>query len=546
MRFLFLLAALLALPSSAASQSDSTRSSLYVLGTLQSDVLLPQSDAAIGAPHYKERVLHNSYLDLSLGSRYVDAGVSYEQLSHPLPGFEQGLRGSGLGQFYVEGKYRKLRLTLGSIYDQFGSGFIFRSYADRSLGIDQQLRGARLFLPLLPNLSVKALAGRQRHYWDTNPAFVAGAETEWGLRLGQHSDLTLGAAALRKDEDPELDHIQLDSRHRLRLPATVWAGSLRAKLSVHNWQVLAEYAGKGQDPSFDNGYIYRPGHVAMLSTTYSRRGMSLLLQAKRSDNMGFRSRRSVTGTSSMLNHLPPFVREQTYALQARYPYATHPNGEWAYQAEWAYRLKRGTSWGGRYGTDLRIGLSHIQAIEQQPLSLPGYKVPTGSEGYSSRFFQWGDETYYQNLDFQVSRRLTRDFKLSLSYARLFYNQRVIEGKGDEVKAQFFVADGSYKFSNRFVLRGELQYASVRGDKGDWCYALAELSLARKWLISLSDMYNVGKTRQHYYLASLTYSHLSHRVQLSYGRTIEGYNCSGGVCRYTPASKGLRLSLLSNF
>lgn len=536
---------LFAMQAQASPLPDSTRTAITLLGTLQSDVLLPQSDAAIGAPPDKEPVLHNSYLDLRLGSRYVDAGLSYEYLRQPLPGFEASLRGAGIAQAYVEGRYRGMSLTLGSIYEQFGSGFIFRSYADRNLGIDQQLRGARLLFRG-GDVQFKALAGRQRHYWDTNEAFVAGLDGEWSLNLGGTKSLTLGAAIVQKREDPDKEAPYLDSRHRLRLPGQLWAGHLRAKAFLGHWQVQAEYAGKGQDPTLDNGYIYRQGHIAQLSATYSRRGMSLLLQTKRSDNMGMRSNRLITGNSSMLNHLPPFVREQTYALQARYPYATQPNGEWAYQAEWAYRLPRGTRWGGRYGTDVRLGFSHIQAIERQGRTLPGYDTPMGSEGYESRFFAWGDETYYQNLDVQLTRRFSRRFKLALSYAHLFYNQKVIEGKGDELHGHFFVADGSYKFSSSLSLRGELQYAALHGDKGDWAYALAEISLARKWLITLSDMYNVGKTRQHYYLASVAYSHGSHRVQLGYGRTIEGYNCSGGVCRYTPASKGLRLSLLSNF
>ena len=83
---------------------------------------------------------------------------------------------------------------------------------------------------------------------------------------------------------------------------------------------------KTQDPSHDNGYIYRNGYVAMLSGSYSKRGMSLLLQAKRSTNMGFRSRRGMEGISSFINHLPPFTVEHTYTLAALYPYAHTPRG----------------------------------------------------------------------------------------------------------------------------------------------------------------------------------------------------------------------------
>jgi hypothetical protein len=45
--------------------------------------------------------------------------------------------------------------------------------------------------------------------------------------------------------------------------------------------------------------------------------------------MSFRSRRSMNGTSSFINHLPAFTMDHTYTLAALYPYATHPEGEWA-------------------------------------------------------------------------------------------------------------------------------------------------------------------------------------------------------------------------
>ena len=50
----------------------------------------------------------------------------------------------------------------------------------------------------------------------------------------------------------------------------------------------------------------------------------------------------------------------------------------------------------------------------------------------------------------------------------------------------------------------------------------------------------------FYQGQLTYNLESHRIQLGYGRTRAGYNCSGGVCRYVPATKGFTLSYNYNF
>ncbi|MDR1437159.1 MAG: DUF6029 family protein, partial [Candidatus Symbiothrix sp.] len=113
-------------------------------GSIQSDILFPQEDAAIGAQAYDEFALTNTYADLHLLSSYLDAGVRFEYLKYPLPGFEADFAGWGLPHIYATGKYKKAKLTVGDFYDQFGSGLIFRTYEERSLGIDNSLRGARL------------------------------------------------------------------------------------------------------------------------------------------------------------------------------------------------------------------------------------------------------------------------------------------------------------------------------------------------------------------------------------------------------------------
>ena len=113
-------------------------------GSIQSDVLFPQDDDEIGTEHYSEWALTNTYVDLNLGSKYVDAGARFEFLKHPLPGYESDFKGWGVPHMYVKGHYKNVELTVGDYYEQFGSGFVLRAYEERSLGIDNALRGARL------------------------------------------------------------------------------------------------------------------------------------------------------------------------------------------------------------------------------------------------------------------------------------------------------------------------------------------------------------------------------------------------------------------
>jgi len=523
-----------------AQESDKLRLS----GSIQSDMLLAQKDSTTGAEATDGRFLTNTYLDLKLSSRYVEAGARLEYLKHPLPGYESDFKGWGVPYAYLKGRYKNAELTLGSFYEQFGSGFILRSYEERSLGIDNSLQGARLNYRPWAGVAVKVLTGRQRRYWSHNKSWMTGADVEWNIDelfkfLQQHNTyLMFGASYLNKHERDEV--VMVDPTHRLRLPLNVNAFDIRLRVQHRSFNILAEMAMKSQDPSHDNGYIYRNGYVAMLSGSYSKRGMSLLLQAKRSTNMGFRSRRGMEGISSFINHLPPFTMEHTYTLAALYPYATRPEGEWAYQAAVAYTFKKGSLLGGKYGTTAKVNFSHVHSVCKNGAG------DIGTDGYGSPFWAWGDATYYQDIDIQVEKRLAKDTKLNLMYMYQRYNQTLLEGHGGMLNSHIFVADVKQKLSANTTLRVEAQYlASKDGDK-DWLFGLGELSLAPHWMFTLSDLYNVGNTRVHYYQGYVTYSGGAHRLQLGYGRTRAGFNCSGGVCRYIPATKGLTLSYNYNF
>lgn len=536
-------ASFMVLPSVAQDSGDNK---VTVTGSIQSDILIPQDDDKIYTEDVSEWALTNTFADVNVASEHVDAGARFEFLKHPLPGFEKSYKGWGVPYFYLKTHFDKWNLTLGNFYEQFGSGFILRTYEERTLGIDNSLLGGRLVISPLPGVTVKALSGKQRRYWSHNDAWVTGADVELGLdqwfrgMAEKGTYLTLGASWVNKYEADE--DIMADPTHMLNLPTTVNAFDVRANLQKGGFNVLAEYAWKTQDPSFDNGYIYRKGKVAMLSATYSKKGMNLLLQAKRSDNMSFRSRRAMTGTSSFINHLPAFTMDQTYALAALYPYATNPDGEWAYQAEFGYKFKKNTFLGGKYGTSIKVNFSHVHAIDRNDHN-GGAAVP---DGYGSAFFKWGDGTYYQDINVQLEKKFSHAFKLNLMYMNQLYNKTAVEGEGGNIRSNIFIADAKYQFCRKVTLRGEAQYLSTDDDEGDWIYGLLELSIMPHWMFTVSDMYNSGLTDLHYYQGYVTFNAGSHRVQLGYGRTRAGFNCSGGVCRYVPASKGVTLSYNYNF
>ena len=516
---------------------------VVVTGSVQSDMLVPNKDTKTGfvkgnaSGGYEDDFMTNTYADVNLQSKYVDAGARFEFTQFPMPGFNDkanDFKGWGVPNIYVKGKLKNVEITGGSFYEQFGSGFILRTYEERSLGIDNSLLGGRVVYTPYKGITLKALSGLQRTYWkntvicadvELKKNTVSGGDLElnideWVPKMQQGGTrLMVGGSWVNKHEKDEF--VIADPTHRYNFPTFVNAFDFRANFQTHGFGLLAEYAFKTQDPTLIYGYNYDRGQVGMISASYSKKGMSFLAQARRSELMDFRSQRNIDRLSraGYINHLPAFTMDHTYALAALYPYATQPDGEWAIQGSAAYTFKRKTKLGGKYGMTAKLNFSHVR-----------------NDG----------QTYYQDINVQLERKFTKEFKLNLMYMNQMYNQTVMEGHGGMIHANIGVLEGRYQFNKKYTLRAEFQYLHTPEDDKDWLYGLAELSIVPHWMISLADMYNVGNTKTHYYQGSVTYNIKSHRIQLGYVRNRAGFNCSGGVCRRVPASRGVTLSYNYNF
>lgn len=551
-----LIAAALATPAMSQAFTIGGDNGVALHGSIQADVLFPEDDKAINTEPKEKDILFNTYADLNMISRYVDAGVRLEFMKWPLPGYEPDFAGWGVPNIYVKGRYKGFELTAGDFYEQFGSGFILRTYQERSLGIDNSIRGGRLKINALRGFNFTLLGGLQRRYWDwKKQSQVYGGDMEINI-----SDLskslsdkgigwTFGASYVLKHESDE-DQMVSGTDYRLNLPNNVSAFDLRTNFRKGNFGVLGEFAWKGQDPSFDNNYTYGKGTAAMLSGSWSRSGMSLLLQAKRSENMAFRSQRSISGTSAFLNNMPAFAYQHTYSLPALYPYATQAaNGEWAFQGSFAYTFKRKTPLGGKYGTKIKINASYIRGLDRKaPAPLVGNTIE-GTDGYTSSFFKMGAENYH-DFNIQIEKKLSRSYHLSFMYMNQMVNNDVLNiaevENTHKIRTNIFVLDGKWSIDHRYTLRTELQYLTTRQDQKDWVYGLVELSVAPYLMFTLSDMWNCGDTGTHYYMGGVTANYRSNRLMLSYGRTREGFNCSGGVCRKVPSTRGFQIAYTYNF
>ena len=528
----------------------------HVPGNIQVDAQMSREDSVIGASDVPEKLLMNARADILYQNGDFSAGLRFEMYQNPLLGFDARYKGQGLPNYFLSYNGDWLSVTAGTFYEQFGSGMILRAYEDRYLGIDNALLGMNIQLRPWKGVTLKAVAGKQRFFWEYGRGLVRGLDGEVNLNsiirgmADSKLRLTLGAGFVSKYEEDESIPSAADPASRLNLPLNVGAGAVRADMTYGRWNLNAEYARKGQDPSVMNNYIYRPGEALMLNLTYSMRGFSANLQAKHVDNMCFKSVRSQTGEMLYINYIPAITKQHTYAFLTLFPYATQVTGEEGLQADVMYKIKKGTALGGKYGTDLHLNGSVIRGLDTTVIG------GAGTDGYTARWLGKGD-LYYADLSLEVAKKLSKTVKLTGTYAYQIFNP-VVEGhEPDLYHNHVVVGDLSWRVSKKHSLRFEAEWlgsdskydpASGHDDRraGDWVMGLVEWNIGSHWFVSLSDQYAYSDGIGNYYNLTAGYNVGATRLQLSYGKQREGLLCIGGVCRQVPASNGLTFSLTTSF
>ncbi len=521
-------------------------------GNFQGDFQYYITDSSINAVSPDELMLMNSYANFTYAKGNFSAGFRYEGYLNTLAGFpgEDG-RNDGVGiphrwaMFSSDG----FEITAGNFYEQFGNGLSLRSYEEKALGVDNSIDGIRIKYSPKPGINFTGLVGKQRYYFDYGPGIVRGFDGEISvndlLSSLQEKKLRviLGGSFVSKfQEDNDPVYI---------LPENVATSAARINVSYGLLNFNSEYAYKINDPSEDNKYIYKPGQAFLATATYSKRGLGVLLSTKWVDNMSFRSDRNATLTDLNINLLPEITKNHTYTLAAYYPYATQPNGEWGAQAEILYNFKRKSTLGGKYGTSIALNYSRVHNVVRNPLNDTTPIGATGTDGYDAPFFSIGDELYYQDINLEISKKISKTFKMVLTYQNLTVNNEVLKQSEfhDMIHANIAIADLTYKFNRKTSLRGEFQGMFTDDDKGDWAMGLLEFSIPH-FFFTVMDSWNYGNEIQderfHYYTVGMGYINGGSRVQLSYGKQRQGVMCVGGVCRTVPASNGLMLSISSTF
>jgi hypothetical protein len=549
-----ILSALFLIPKFLFSQGNFT-------GNIETTFQYLNPDSIIGANQPPSKGLLNSYMNLFYTNGGFKAGMRAESYLPRIQGYPNRFDGTGIGMRYIGYVNDFIDVTLGSFYEQFGSGLSFRAYEDRSLGYDNLMDGARVIIRPAKGVVLKGVYGYQRLSFQKG-VIVHGE----GVVRGFDGEIHLNETFKKLEKWP-LDVVlggsfvskyQADDDDALILPENVGAYGGRAKLRYKNFYLDGEYILKEQDPSSDNNKIYNYGHAAVFNLSYTKKGLGVLISGKSVDNMSYRSDRNKDLQDVFINYLPSLNKTHTYNLVATlYPYATQPLGEVAFQADILYTFKKKSKIGGKYGTTIGGNFSNTY----RPMQHTSTINPMDSTGvtYTSRLFDMSDSLYWQDINFNISKKFSSKFSLILSYYNIKINNDVAKISNDSkgiIHANIGVLEVAYKINSKHALRAEVQGLIVEKedgqikDKGNWFTGLIEYTISPSWFFSFMNQYNYGNPdptkRVNYPIFTCGFIKDATRLTASYGRQRAGLFCVGGVCRFVPASNGLTLSFTQSF
>ena len=528
----------------AEEKEQKERSLGHVSGSFETNTNAYLEDAKTMATVPPGHFGSNNYLKLDYVNRRFSAGVQLEAYAPVAVGFPNILSGAALTNYYVGWTDENFSVTAGTFYEQFGSGLLFRSWEDRALGLNNSIMGARVSYAFRDIVAVKALWGMPRFGMKFSDTQVRGADASFAI-----SNLAGWERVYFALEGSVLDRYEKlsASMEAEELSPNRLGYSARVNLDVDGFFFKGEYVQSGKkyfdnpdygDPEFPDAskYLTKKGNAQLIETGYTGRGLGVSLSLRRLEWM---DSKIVTGSTApevnMMNYVPALCTQYTYMLANLHPYGPRTgevgprfvnSGEMGGQFDIFYNFRRGTVLGGKRGMRVHANFSTYYAIAKEGSVRPANLL-------------------FRDLSVDVEKQWTKQFKSTLMWSMQEYNPSYGANKSTYLQ-NIFVADLLYKYTPSFSTRLELQYLTTHEDKKDWMAALLEVNFAPSWSIYVSDMWNHGSTKLHYYNGGVSYTKSRTRVALGYGRFKDGYICSGGVCRTVPAYTGFNLTMTTSF
>ena len=527
--------------SAFAEQRGGEKAKGRLVGSFETNSIFYVEDSKTGAIMPQDNFGSNNYLKLDYYQGKFSAGIQGEAYMPVLQGYPTDLTKVALTNYYAQWVDDSFSVTAGTFYEQFGSGLLFRAYEDRTLGMNNALTGARFTYNYRDIVALKAIWGMPRLGMKFTDTQVRGGDISFAISnlVGWKSTvLAVEGSVINRYET-----ISADLKEEGGKPSST-GFSGRVNFEYKGFTVRGEYIDAGErhypngaydgvnDPRID---LIKNGNAQLLELGYSGHGLGINVTARRLEYMDMPTVYRNTSTANALNYIPALTAQYSYLLMNLNPYIVQPStmlgsyiapGEIGGQVDIYYNVARKTWLGGKRGMKLGLNYSTYWSLV---------------EDRSAK----ADNLLWQSINFTLEKQITRKFKLNFLYSFQEYNES--HGVNPYTwKTNIFVADMLYKWTPTISTRLELQYLQSKSDDKDWMAALAEVNFAPHWSLFVSDMYNHGKTKLHYYNAGVSYTKSRTRIQLSYGRNRAGVVCSGGVCRNIPAYTGANLMITTSF
>jgi hypothetical protein len=506
-----------------------------ISGELQSNTNFFQRDSAVKA---YGNPLYDNYLSggenwLALrynGSNGFNAnmridGFANSNLLNPTNAYTA----AGVGMFNVSKEWDNLTITAGHVYDQIGTGIIYRAYEDRALLIDNALFGVQAKYKLTENLVAKAFTGQVRNLFGKyNPAIKGiNVENDWDYKKAH---FTSGVGLVNRTLDQEsMDKVvgivnALPLANRFVPHYNYYATTVYNTINVGNisWYVEAAYKTKEAiKNSFDN-LLNKDGKVVFTTIGWAKKKIGINASAKRTENFALRTSPNENALRGFTNWQPVIAVIRPQRVMARYTPQSQDLSEQSFAINTVYNPSEKLNINGTY--------TFINSLENKKL--------------------------YREIFAEVESHHIAKTVLHVGGQYLNYNQEVYQLKGKFFDAITGFIEATYKLSEKKSVRADLQYMHGKGDYGSWAYALVEYDIAPSWAFAIGDMYNIttnanftahpGLKNQHYPNVFAAYTKNAHRFTAQYVKQVEGINCTGGVCRYEPAFSGFKIGITSSF
>lgn len=516
-------------------------------------------DEKIGAtniPQYDHQLIGGEgWLDLRYSNWGFDVGVRYDLFSNSnLFNPNGSYSDQGIGRWFIKKTIDKLTVSGGYLYDQIGSGLIFRAYEERPLLIDQAMYGFRLEYQINDNWKAKAFTGKQKFLFDYYPSALKGASLEGFMSFGDAEagekvwSISPGIGWVNRTlADGQMDDLvnvikTYQEGDRFKPVFNVYLMTAYNTLSAGPFTWYVEAAYKSEDSFFTpfeeketntggtslGKYVLKSGYVGYTSLSYAQKGFGISAEYKRTENFDVRSDPFQTRNIGLMNYIPPANRLNTYRLTARYSPASQFIGEEAFQIDVRYSPHRKLSFLANF--------SNITTLDGEQL--------------------------YREIFTEVIYKYKREWQITGGLQLQSYNQEIYETKPEVPMVETVTPylEFLYKFSRKKSLRIEAQYMDTDQDFGSWIFGLAEYAIAPHWLFEVSGMYNVQPTETSdpetgdkvirdkilYPTLGVVYSHKASRYSLRYVKQVEGVVCSGGICRLEPAFSGVKFQVSTTF